>query len=232
MAPMKLRPDIPKRLAATIRRVQEKITSDRQAILIYEKRIDQHKSRIAEYESDPREFATKYYSGHGVESYPVQTNISRNHSGIEYRQSQLVLHKENLRNAEAELEQVTARMLAEVANMRPSRGRVPWPKPLPTFERFRADTLKRWEREERAHEVRYARERAKYQRWEEYEDARLAKKYERESQQAAKEISEWLAQKSPEERQAIKDASEEFLESLKTGRITFAQVLEYLQNRS
>lgn len=228
---MSHRPDLPKRLSVTIRRVQEEVTSARYSILCDEKRIEQDGARIAEFEADPAAFAAKYYGRHDVDSYPVQTNISRSREDLEYRLYMRAGRQECLQRAEAELKNVVVQVLTEVMKMRPSRGRVLWPAPLPSFDVFRTITLRRWDREARADEAWRAREQAKYDRLQDAEDARAAEEAEREFQRARAEVQEMRARMSPEERQAEEVGSRALISALKAGTITFAEILAYLQSR-
>jgi hypothetical protein len=132
-------PQVPKRLASKIRLAQRRVETARIAIVADEQRIDQDAERIAEYERSPTLFAEKHYRGMSVDSYPVQTNISRCRRDLEYRVSKRDARWIELEEAEKALKRVELEVLQELARMRANTpGRVPWPPKLPSFSDFRA----------------------------------------------------------------------------------------------
>ena len=105
------RPLIPKRLAARIRHAQGKVAAARDTIIHNERSIEQDRKRIAEFEANPALFARTHYGMHGVESYPVQTNIARCRERLEYRTEKLQSTYEGLREAEEDLQSVEREVL-------------------------------------------------------------------------------------------------------------------------
>ncbi|MGI4794438.1 MAG: hypothetical protein ACRYG8_10260 [Janthinobacterium lividum] len=134
------------------------MTSARYRILHADHRIAQDEVRIAEYELDPEAFARKHYGAQGVDSYPVQTNIGRRRESLLYRSGRRELRLDALQVADAALERVQRSVLEQVGAMRPSPGRIPWPKPLMSFEAYKLSVSAQRERDHRAQEARLVRE--------------------------------------------------------------------------
>jgi hypothetical protein len=145
-------PDLPKRLASKIRAVHARLLSARYDIISYELRIAQERTRISEFEKDPVLFAKKYYRNHAVDSYPVQTNISRARENLEYRERRFPEKQKCQGDAERELIDVTEIVIAEVNALRPSSGRVPWPKRVPGLDELRKAQSKEMREVEREDE--------------------------------------------------------------------------------
>ena len=127
------RPDIPKKLAARVRSAQKRVTDLRDSLIHNQKRRLQAQAELDDFHRDPEAYAADRYGNHGVDSYPVQTRTSRLADDVAYRSSRISEIERDLPDAEAALVAVEADVLAEVLAMRPSTGRVPWPKPLPSF---------------------------------------------------------------------------------------------------
>lgn len=141
---MTVLPDIPKRLAARIRKIQGNILSKRESIFSAEVKLRQASERVSEFEANPGAFANRYYPRQGADSYPVQTNISRNREVIEYYTMRHPQRYEELAVLEEELQQVEAEILQEVSRMRPTAGRVPWPPALQPFDDHHQQYKKEW----------------------------------------------------------------------------------------
>lgn len=142
---MAKKPEIPKRLAARIRAAQQKVRQARLAIKADEFNGRQIRSRLDSFDRDPDAFASRHYGRHGVDSYPVQTNISRNRERMCYIDSKRTQRVVDLAQAEANLEAVETAVLAEVSLMRPTAGRVPWPRKLPTFANYQEEVTRELE---------------------------------------------------------------------------------------
>lgn len=152
------RPLIPKRLAARVRGAQRRVTEARWSVLAGDLNEQQSERRLADFYSDPSGFARRYYGSHGVDSYPVQTTISREHERLDYNQRRKEARLAELAEAEVNLAEVEAAVLGEVAVMRPSKGRVQWPRSLPSFEQYREHMLAEQLRLDQEYEERRARE--------------------------------------------------------------------------
>jgi hypothetical protein len=140
-----VRPALPKRLAAKIRAAQSRVKSARERIEHYQERIQQHGGRHAEYDADPSSFAETYYRGcGGVESYPVQTTISRNRESLAYYTSHFEEKVCALAAADKALALLEISVLDEINSMRPrTPGRVAWPEPIVSIEIFRSEAFSR-----------------------------------------------------------------------------------------
>jgi hypothetical protein len=133
-----MRPDLPKKLAARIRGAQAKVLKARGWIEALEFNSTQDQARWDEYAADPEAFARKYYSGHAVDSYPVQTNTGRIREKLDDLPRKRARNQRELEEADGNLALVEAEVLAEVQAMRPTSGRVSWPAPLEPFDWFYA----------------------------------------------------------------------------------------------
>jgi hypothetical protein len=133
-----MRPDLPKKLAARIRGAQAKVLNARGWIEALEFNSTQDQARWDEYVADPEAFARKYYSGHAVDSYPVQTNTGRIREKLDDLPRKRARNQRELEEADGNLALVEAEVLAEVQAMRPTSGRVSWPAPLEPFDWFYA----------------------------------------------------------------------------------------------
>jgi hypothetical protein len=85
---------------------------------------------VAEYDDDPEAFADKYYPRQGVHSYPVQTRISRERENLDYYSGRFEDKIEDVVQAESSLALLEQDVLVRVLAMRPTPGRVPWPRKL------------------------------------------------------------------------------------------------------
>jgi hypothetical protein len=175
------RPDIPKRLAARIRGAQERVRQKRISIVASEHNNRQSRTRVEAFECDPEAFAARYYRGHGVDSYPVQTTIARERERLEYHARRHDERISELAELEVALGATEAAVLSAVAAMRPSNGRISWPKPLAPFPAFRrefeaemarlaerlakadAQRARKWAEEDRRHAEREAQRDQEFQ---------------------------------------------------------------------
>lgn len=147
------KPDLPKRLASRIRGAQRAVEKARFEIWIDGDGLAQKLARIAEFEGNPVGFAERHYRGNGPDSYPVQTNIERARESVQRKINRQAPQAAALRAADGRLVAVEAEVLAEVTAMKPSPGRVPWPKPLKSIERAFAQ----YQRDEARDEALYAK---------------------------------------------------------------------------
>ncbi|WP_380058991.1 hypothetical protein ACFE33_15895 (plasmid) [Falsihalocynthiibacter sp. SS001] len=202
---MSKRPDVPKRLAARLRGAYAKVTDARSSLRHYRKRIGQAENRIAEYEADPQGFADRYYHGMAWNSYPPQTNISREREGLEYRRMRILECYGEQREALVNMRRVESDVLNEVKNMRLSAGRVPWPRGPLTKTELRAIEIEE-EREWRKEDRRQREEDRQHER----EQARIDEEEQRHEEE------EWqreIAAMSPEQRQQVRQEAKRLFES-------------------
>lgn len=128
------KPDIPKRLAARIRAAQAKVKDKREYLVLTHQGILSAASELAGFDSDPKAYALDRYGAlHGVDSYPVQTRVGRLREAADRRQTRIPDIEMEIIAAERDLERVEEEVFREVSVMRPSTGRVAWPKPLGKF---------------------------------------------------------------------------------------------------
>lgn len=218
-------PPLPKRLASRIVAAQNKVTSARDAIIDYDRRIKASTKELAEFEADPHGYASKRYGNNGVDSYPVRTRIERQQEELDYRMRNLPRKYDELAAAEHRLADVEAEVLRELVAMRSNTpGRVPWPAPLPSFKRHRELMLEAWNRMLRDMAEQRARDDAAHQLWQAEEDARLAA-------ESAREWQAWRDGMTPEERVAIAEWGQRFQAAIAAGRFTFGDFLEHLRSR-
>lgn len=221
------RPPIPKRLAAKIRSAQEKVNDARYGIIHGDNRVARKASRIAEYEANPVSFARRYYGDNPYDSYPVQTNISRCREDLEYQRSRRAKRIDDLVTAEVNLKLVEEQVLQEIARMRPTSGRVPWPRPLRSLEKLRHIESLINQRLDRESQRQRARDEAEYQA--ELKELECIARAEEEA--FHKKWQEDLAKMSPEDRDAARAAARKIAQALKSGEITAAQMIDYIRNR-
>ncbi len=136
------RPDLPKRLAARIRGAQSKVRNAAEDIASDRFNLKQSKARLAEYDADPQKFADKYYPRQGVDSYPVQTTISRERERYAQLADRQEARRQRLTDAEANLVVVEAEVCEQILAMRETAGRMPWPALCPVRKISCATTLR------------------------------------------------------------------------------------------
>ena len=142
------KPDLPKRLASRIRGAQQAVEKARFHIWIDADGLARQLVRISEFESDPVGFSELHYRGCGPYSHPVRTNIERARKSVQGKIDRQAMQAEALRVADDRLVAAEAEVLAEVTAMKPTSGRVPWPKPLKSIERAFAQYQRDKAREE------------------------------------------------------------------------------------
>ncbi|MFX4087073.1 hypothetical protein ACKU27_18440 [Sphingobium yanoikuyae] len=222
---MAKKPEIPKRLAARIRGAQEKVRQARLAIKADEFNGRQISSRLDEYDSDPHGFASRHYGRNGFDSYPVQTNISHNRERIGYIESRREQRITDLAEAEANLERVEAEVLAEVRSMRPTSGRVPWPRRLPSFANYKEEVTRELAQLREEH-IRYLEDvQAQYER----EVAEIEADAERDRAAFALERQIALSRMTPEERARDTAATKAITDGLKSGKFTVMDIIDHLK---
>ncbi len=128
------RPDIPKKLAARIRGAQARVQEMRDTLVHCHKRRLQAQAELDLFHLNPEAYAAARYGNHGVDSYPVKTRTTRLVEDVDYRSRRIIEIERDLPGVLEALATVEADVLVEVQAMRPTTGRVPWPKSLPPFE--------------------------------------------------------------------------------------------------
>ena len=224
---MDKRPNIPKRLAARIRGAQERVRQKRLSIIYSEKNYEQSLERVAEFEADPDDFASRYYGRHDRYSYPVQTNVERNRERNAYHERRRDERIAELAELEAQLMRIKAEVLVEVTRMRPSRGRVPWPRKLPGMDRFRDALEEQLRREDEQWRIERAKDDALFEKLIAEEEERTA----RESAEEDEQLHRDIAAMSPAEYAKYRAWSDYFVNGLKSGEVTMIDVLDILREQ-
>ncbi len=152
------KPQLPKSLAARIRAAQRKVVGIRVAIIDGDRRIQKASDRVSAYSISPQYYADEFYRGMDADSYPVQTRIVRDWEELAYYERRAPERIVELAEAEAALARVEDEVLLKVLAMRPSTGRVPWPRRLKPFETERLASELEWAREEERSKTRFERE--------------------------------------------------------------------------
>lgn len=223
---MAARPDIPKRLAARIRGAQERVRQKRLSIVGAEYNYANSTKRLAEFEGDPHGFAERHYRGHGVDSYPVQTTIDRERERIGYHERRRDERIRELAELESELMRIEEQVLVEVAHMRPTSGRVPWPRQLPPFKKFREQFEAEMRREDERWRAQRAKDDAEFERLMAEEEARLEEQSEREYERLRKDI----AAMSATEYAHFRAWADYIVDGLRSGSLTMGDILKRLQS--
>ncbi len=226
---MNTKPNIPKQLASKIRGAQYKVTSARYDVIYDKKRIKEDSKRISEYDANPSAFAKKYYGNHSFDSYPVQTNISRCRESLEYRNSRIGRSLNKLLVADANLKQVEEAVLMRMAKLRPGTpGREPWPTDLPSFKEFH-----KIDKEQSAEiERKYAAQQIQDEIDLKEEDEIFNRQKQIEEDEVLREWKEQFMSMSPDEQAADRVLTEKFRAALKSGEITFSQLLTYAKSQN
>lgn len=222
---MAKRPDIPKRLAARIRGAQERVRQKRYSIVASETNYAQSSKRVAEFEADPIDFANRHYRGQGHDSYPVQTTISRERERIAYHERRHVDRLRELAELELQLQQVEAEVLVEVSAMRLTSGRVPWPRRLPTFTKFRVEFEEQLRREEERWRVEKEADDAEFEALIAMESAA----FEAQSRLEDEQIRRELAAMTPQEYAEYRAWADYFTRGLKDGSLKIGDVIGMIQ---
>jgi hypothetical protein len=211
IVPSDSRPPIPKAHAAKIRAARGRLTTAQDSLIHCEDRIDQGRARVAEYEADPHAFATRYYPGHGSDSYPVRTTIAREREALSYYQGSVARRSQEIMAAEIAFLAVEVEMLAVVAMMRPSRGRVAWPERLPPLSDRRAKRLAEFEAGRRDAREAAARDGIEIDKQREQEIVRIDQEREESRSALHEEMLTW----SPEKKAAWNAAIQGIISNLR-----------------
>ncbi|RVG70917.1 hypothetical protein [Sinorhizobium meliloti] len=207
------KPDLPKRLTSKIRAAQAKVEDCCRNVSGSSFNYEQDRAELDEFEADPEGYARRRYGNHGVDSYPVQTRIGRIREKVAYHSTRGEVRQQRIKDAVAELDRVEQEVLAEVAGMRPSAGRVPWPKPIPAAEQLLRDH--RSELDRIVEQARIDREKddagwAEIQRQEEEEN-----RIRREIEDA--ELKEMLSKMSPAQRAEWNRRIQAIIDGIRSG---------------
>lgn len=222
---MAKKPNIPKRLAATIRAAQERVRQKRLSMVGAEYNYDQSTARVAEYDSDPNGFAARHYGRNSVDSYPVQTNIERNRESISYHERRRHERLRELAQLELELLRIEQQVLVEVIRMRITPGRVPWPRALPPFNKFRAQFEAEMKREDEQWRIERASDDAEFERLLAEEEAALGAESKREDERLVRDLSAM----TPEQYAKYRAWADYFVTGLRSGSLTMQDILAQLR---
>ncbi|ARA80304.1 MULTISPECIES: hypothetical protein [Pseudomonas syringae group] len=227
-----MKPDLPKRLESKVRNALAKVQTIRDSIVHSEIKLAEEQAVVDEFESDPVAFAARKYPRHDVDSYPVQTHISRKRESIEYQLKRKPERWIELEEAEANLARVEAEVLAEVASMRPSSGRLPYPSPLPPFEVQRQVTISEHQAFRIQEKADHAVYMAEIERESQEEDAELQRQSDLEDEQYREERRLRLASMTEDERQVLLAHEARFSELLRSGKVTVHDVIAHLNQKN
>lgn len=223
---MAKRPNLPKRLGARIRGAQERVRQKRLSIVGAEYNYSNSTIRVAEFEADSEGFAARYYGQNGVDSYPVQTTISRERERIAYHERRRDERIRELAGLESELMRVEEQVLVEVTQMRTTPGRMPWPRSLPVFNKFREQFEAEMKREDERWRIQRATDDAEFERLMAVDEARIEARSEREYHRLRREINAM----SPAEYAHFRACADYITEGLRFGSLTMSDVLTRLQS--
>lgn len=123
---------------------------------------------------------------------------------------------ERLAEAERALVAVEEEILREVEAMRPTKGRVSWPKPLPTMKRFREmreEADRRWEEQRQREEAAWAVKQAA-------NDERRRIEQDRQNEIEIAEYRRQFALLPPEEQARQRDASQKIIDLVESGQVS------------
>lgn len=220
------KPDIPKRLAARIRSAQVKLEDACRNTAGSESNAKQDMDELAAYYADPEAYARARYPGHGVDSYPVKTRISRIEEKVAYNSTRGEVRKKRIEDAVAEIERVEAEVLAEVSGMRPTTGRVPWPKAIPAAEDILANHRKDFANMvQQALRDKVIRE-AEWAEEDRLEDERVRKQQEIDDEQTRAMLREM----TPEQQAEWWAAIEAIVEDLRSKKVGLHNIDEYIKS--
>ncbi len=227
-----MKPALPKRLESKVRNALAKVQSVRDSIVHGEIKLREEQAVVDEFESDPVAFAARKYPRHDVDSYPVQTHISRKRESIEYQLMRKPERWIELEEAEVNLARIEAEVLAEVASLRPSAGRLSYPSSLPPFEVQRQVTISEHQAfriQEKADHAVYL---AELERESQEEDAELQRQSDLEDEQYREERRLRLASMTEDERQVLFAQEARFSELLRSGKVTVHDVIAHLNKKN
>lgn len=222
-----MRPQIPKRMAARIRGAQERVRQKRLSIVGAEYNYAQSTKRVGEFEADPEGFASRNYGRNGVDSYPVQTTISRERERIDYHERRRDERICELAELESELLRTEAQVLVEVMQMRPTPRRVPWPRRLPAFTKFREQFEEEMRREDERWRIQRANDDAEFERMIAEEEEALEEARERGDEEHRRS----LAGMTPAEYANYRAWADYFVEGLRSGSLTMSDILAQLSTK-
>ncbi|KTC62380.1 MULTISPECIES: hypothetical protein [Pseudomonas syringae group] len=227
-----MKPALPKRLESKVRTALAKVRSVRDSIVHGEIKLSEEQAVVDDFDSDPVAFAAKNYPRHDVESYPVQTHISRKRESVEYQRKRKPERWIELEEAEANLARIEAEVLAEVASMRPSAGRLPYPSPLPPFETQRQAKISEhhaFRVQEKADHALYL---AQVERESQEEEAELQRQSDLEDERYREERRIQLASMTEDERQALFAQERRVIELLQSGKVTVHDIIAHLNKKN
>jgi len=226
-----VKPALPKRLESKVRNALAKVQRIRNSIVRGEIKLSEEQAVVNEFESDPVAFAARKYPRHDVDSYPVQTHISRKRESIEYQLMRKPERWIELEEAEANLARVEAEVLAEVASLRPSAGRLSYPSSLPPFEVQRQVTISEHQAFRIQEKADHAVYMAEIERESQEEDAELQRQSDLEDEQYREERRLRLASMTEDERQVLLAQEARFSELLRSGKVTVHDVIAHLNQK-
>ena len=226
-----MKPALPKRLESKVRNALAKVQRIRNSIVRGEIKLSEEQAVVNEFESDPVAFAARKYPRHDVDSYPVQTHISRKRESIEYQLMRKPERWIELEEAEANLARVEAEVLAEVASLRPSAGRLSYPSSLPPFEVQRQVTISEHQAFRIQEKADHAVYMAEIERESQEEDAELQRQSDLEDEQYREERRLRLASMTEDERQVLLAQEARFSELLRSGKVTVHDVIAHLNQK-
>lgn len=228
---MSSKPPIPKRFAAKIRGAQSKVTALRGRILSYEDRIRHESKRVAEYEADPVLFASKHYEGNSVDSYPVQTNIARSRDALIYHRAEVRRMVMELAESEENVRCIEESVGNEISHMKPSSGgRVCWPAPLASFDKFKTAWVAEMNQISEDYEIRRAAELAEIEAATRIEDDAYKEGRRLEDDAFINEWSVKLAQMTPDQRADALQAFGRLKDAVEMGEISVMQIISILES--
>lgn len=162
------RPQLSKALASRIRGAQSRLEAQIQTHIWAEKDIPEIKEKLAAFEADPVGWSERHYPGHGQDSYPVQTHISRSREALERKLARRDDELRELAEAQDHLQKVEEEVLEQAKRIRSTTVTEPWPKPVAGIEVQTLQLKRMIEREETQHkreqerrDLEYAREEAR-----------------------------------------------------------------------
>lgn len=162
------KPRLSKALASRIRGAQSRLEAQIQTHIWAEKDISEIKEKLVEFEADPIGWSKRHYPGHGPDSYPVQTHISRSREALERKLPRRDDELRELAKAHDNLKAVEEEVLEQAKRIKPTTVTEPWPRPVAGIE-VQALQLKQtieregaqYEREKERRDLEYAREEAR-----------------------------------------------------------------------
>ncbi|NKK58802.1 hypothetical protein GFM44_23165 [Rhizobium leguminosarum bv. viciae] len=222
-----LRPPIPKKLAARIRAAQAKVLDARGWIEASAFNSLQDEARWNEFARDPEAFARKYYPGHSVDSYPVQTNTSRIREKLDKLPAYRERNQRDLEAADAELVKVEGEVFEEVGRMRPTDGRVPWPPALEPYERFHARGMAKAEHQRDTSDAQREAYLAEVKKDYDEEIAALEIERQAELDELAEDMKSW----SPEKRAMFRQVMGGIAEGLRNRTLAPNEIGDYIDKQ-